>query len=114
MPNLRSGLVAVICGLAPPALADCNPPPTGLGPEQWYSLCIVEIQNTYQQYGAGWDYQMFVTTLYQTYVQASLGVGIGGQSTACAPDGQSYCNSSGWLMTCTNGQWLTGAVNCNQ
>ena len=112
MPMPRSILVALFCLGAVPALANCNPPPVGLGPDQWYYLCTNEIQYAYQQLGAGWEYQSFVGALYQEYLRAS--VPGPGHMQQCSPDGQSYCNASGWLMTCTNGQWLTGAVNCNQ
>ena len=115
MPCLRSGFVALLCLVAPPALANCNPPAPGLGPDQWYYICTNEIDYAYRRYGQGWDFESYVAALYQAYVRASLSYNSrGAQNSICSPDGQSYCNSSGWLMTCTNGQWLTGAVNCNQ
>jgi len=113
--SIRSILAAILLGGLPgAALAQgngCNPPPAGLDINTWFTLCQAEINYAYQYYNQGLQWQSFVPAMYRLYVIASSGGG-GGQSTACAPDGQTYCNSSGWQMTCTNGQWLTGAVQC--
>ena len=97
------------------ALADCNPPPPGLSFQQWTELCPSEIEYAYSIYGAGMEFDTFEQGLYSLYRNPPIagypvgGVTPGGQ---CSPDGATQCNSSGWLYTCTNGQWLTGSVKC--
>ena len=107
-------LVSCVLGFAAPALADCNPPPPGLSFDDWTNLCPAEIENAYQYYGNGGNYDDFVGYLYGIYLNASQGGSTGGVPplASCASDGATQCNSSGWLYTCTNGQWLTGSVKC--
>jgi hypothetical protein len=117
--HVRSCYWIVLAGLmliTPAAFADCQPPPPGLSFQAWQELCSNEITNAYQRFGAGMDYSVFVPSLYQMYVQASSGgAGAGGVPYAtgpCSSPGQTYCNASGWLLTCNGSQWLTGAVQC--
>ena len=114
MQRLAFAVLACLLGSATAALADCNPPPPGLSFDQWTNLCTDEIANAYQLYGGAMDQDYFIGSLYDLYQSASQGGGNGGATpmAACSPEGETQCNSSGWLYTCTNGQWLTGAVKC--
>lgn len=113
---MRFALAFVVCflGSATAALADCNPPPPGLSINQWADLCTNEIENAYQLYGGGMDYDTFVENLYGMYQNPPQPTYNGGVTpmASCAPEGATQCNSSGWQYTCTNGQWLTGSVKC--
>jgi hypothetical protein len=115
MRRFRAAVFGLFALAAHPALANCQPPPPGLGPQDWYALCTNEINWMYQnQNPGGLDYDTYVSAVYAAYVQASLGGGgasglVGGQ---CSPDGTTMCNSSGWLQTCAGGIWTTGATQC--
>lgn len=115
---IRSCLTAAafVLMVAMPAAAQtsCSPPPPGLDMQTWFNACQPQINYTFQTTNHGLPWESFVPALYQMYLLAGGGGGGGGggQSAPCSPDGQTYCNASGWQMTCTNGQWLTGAVQC--
>ena len=104
--------VAIVLLAALPLTADaqsmCNPPPPGLDYNTWFSVCQSEINFEFQTRQHNLPWERFVPELYNLYINYVEPY----QPTACSPDGQTYCNSSGWQMTCTNGQWLTGAVQC--
>lgn len=107
--------LACLFGSATAAEANCNPPPPGLSINQWAYVCQNEIDNAYQMYGGGMDYNYFVQGLYGMYLNPpQQGYSNGGVTplAQCAPEGSTQCNSSGWLYTCTNGQWMTGSVQC--
>ncbi len=114
----RFALAVLASLIASAALAGpyCNPPPPGLSFDDWANACSDEIDNAYQIYGGGMNYDYFITNLYGMYQNAAQGGGgyNGGVTplAACSPEGSTTCNSSGWLYTCTNGQWLTGSVKC--
>ena len=113
MQRFVFAVLACLFGSATAALAACNPPPPGLSVDQWTYVCSNEIDSAYQIYGGGTDYNYFVESLYGMYLNAASGGGGGVTPMAqCAPEGSTTCNSPGWLYTCTNGQWLTGAVKC--
>ncbi len=115
MSRFVFAVVACLLGSASAAQTDCNPPPPGLSFEQWTQACPREIDYAYQMFGGGMDYDYFVESLYSLYLNPPQ-QGYGGVTpmAACSPDGATQCNSSGWLYTCTNGQWLTGSVKCGE
>ena len=92
----------------------CNPPAPGMSFDQWDSVCAEEIDYAYQVYGGGMNYDYFVENLYGMYLNPPQQQYNGGVTpmAQCSPEGSTQCNSSGWLYTCTNGQWLTGSVKC--
>ncbi len=110
---LRFALATIACLSGSAAIAGpyCNPPPPGMSIQQWADACAKEIDYAYQMYGNGMKYNYFVQCLYGMYITPQPQPGpIPMQE--CAPEGSTQCNSSGWLYTCTNGQWLTGSVKC--
>jgi hypothetical protein len=115
MNRLLNLAVAALATLSTTAALACSPPPN-LSIQQWYGLCQADIQLAYQLYGAGLNFNMFTTLLYQQYAQypglpsAMPSNPIPG--SACAVPGQTAC-FSGWMMTCNGSQWLTGALRCN-
>ena len=114
MTRFAFALLACLPGSAGAASAACNPPPPGMSFNQWTYVCSNEIDHAYQVYGGGMNYDYLVESLYGMYVNPPQ-TGYNGGVTPmaqCAPDGSTQCNSSGWLYTCTNGQWLTGSVKC--
>ena len=115
MSSLFVAILAIVLLPASLARADCNPPPPGLSFQQWTDLCPDEIDYAYSLYGADMDYDTFVRDLYGMYRNPpAANYGSSGVTplAQCSPDGATQCNSSGWLYTCTNGQWLTGSVKC--
>jgi hypothetical protein len=99
------------------AQTSCNPPPPGLSFAQWSGACQAEIAQAYQLLGNGQDFTVFVGGLYQLYVQATINPqpapGGAPQATGpCSLAGQTFCNGSGWLLTCNGQQWLTGTQRC--
>jgi hypothetical protein len=112
----RFVLTAIACLIACAASAGpyCRPPPPGLSFDDWANACVEEIDYAYQMYGGGMDYDYFVENLYGMYLNPPQPAYNGGVTPLgqCAPEGATQCNSSGWLYTCTNGQWLTGSVKC--
>jgi hypothetical protein len=118
MRLFRAAVFGLFALAAHPALANCQPPPPGLGPEDWYALCTNEIGWLFQnQNPGGLNYETYVDALYTAYVQASIGGGGGGGGSglvgsACAPEGATLCNSSHWLQTCVGLIWTTGATQC--
>ncbi len=107
MPRRIIALIAFMLFSSAALAADCRPPPNGLSFDQWANLCTNEIDYAYQLYGGGMDYDAFMQSLYGMYLNPPSQT-----PAACSPEGATQCNSSGWLYTCTNGQWLTGSVKC--
>jgi hypothetical protein len=120
-------LLMILC--AAPAAAACNPPP-GLPLQQFYALCANDLQQQYIQNGgprAGVPFQIYVQSIYQSYMQTSarmLGGGMGAAPPAySAPGGNFLCALgttqcfNGYLRKCepmpTGGSWwITGAQEC--
>lgn len=114
---LRVGIAALWVLIGGTAFADCNPPPPGLTADDWFATCTDVINYNYQQNNYGMDYQTYVQTLYAMYIQAQnpqvqAGGGAPGPMVACSGEGATFCPTSGYLLTCSGGVWLTGAATC--
>ena len=115
-------IAAALAGLllAGPALADCSPPPPGMGKPQWYQLCAGVLWQSYvQTFGGPNDivpFDVYVEATYRVYVDNSLGRPNGFYGPApmapCTSPGQTFCPVSGYVLTCNGSVWLTGAARC--
>ena len=89
----------------------CNPPPLGMGYNQWFQMCEAMLENMHQtQNPYRIVYPEYVRMMWQMYDLQSHPENYPNLAgSACSPEGSGFMNPSGHAQICRGGRWTVGS-----